>query len=163
MQILQQYQPIFNYTGRYLFLMGGAGTGKSFVMAQRIISDMLKYNKCYWLCTRKLHIDVGRSVFQQVKSVIDKYGLNELFKTNNSTRTICCKLNNSKVQFTGVDDPNRIKSIAEVTHVFHEEADEMDEEDFDLLDTRCRSMNTPFNQIVLAFNPPERTHWIPIR
>jgi hypothetical protein len=44
-----------------------------------------------------------------------------------------------------------------------EEADEMDEEDFDILDTRCRSQNAPFNQLVFAFNPPEKTHWIPKR
>jgi len=158
MRILEQYQPIFNFTGRYIFVLGGAGTGKSFVIAQRIISDLLTNELCFWLCCRKLHIDVGRSVFEQIKAVINKFNLNDLFKINHTDRTIYCKLNKSKVQFTGVDDANRIKSIAEVTNIFLEEADEMDEEDFDLLDTRCRSMNMPYNQMILAFNPPEKTH-----
>ena len=163
MIILPQYEPIFHFKGRYIFLLSGAGTGKSFVMAQRIISDLLSMENCYWLCTRKLHTDVGRSVFEQIKDVVWKFGLEKFFHINKSNRIIQCKLNNSKVAFTGIDDPSKIKSIAETTHIFMEEADEMEEEDFDILDTRCRSLNAPFNQMVLAFNPPEKTHWIPTR
>lgn len=162
-QILAQYEPLFRFKGRYIFLLSGAGTGKSFVMAQRIISDLLTMDNTHWLCTRKYHIDVGRSVFEQVKDVIWRFRLQHYFHINKSNRVISCRLNNSKVQFTGIDDPNKIKSIAEVTHIFLEEADEMDEEDFNILNTRCRSMNTPFNQLILAFNPPEKTHWIPVR
>ena len=163
MQVLEQYKHIFEFKGRYIFLLSGAGTGKSYVMAQRIIADMLTMENCFWLCTRKHHTDVGRSVFLQVKDVIWETGLQKYFNINKSDRTISSKINNSKVQFTGVDDPNKIKSIAEVTHVFMEEADEMSEDDFDILDSRCRSKNTHFNQLVLAFNPPEKTHWIPVR
>ena len=163
MDFLKQYLPVFNYTGRYLFLMSGAGTGKSFVMAQRILSDLLTNDKCFWLCLRKLHVDVGRSVFEQIKEVIDRFNLNSYFKINETNRSIYSRLNRSKAQFTGANDSSRIKSIAEVTNIFIEEADEIDEEDFDLLDTRCRSMNMPYNQLVLAFNPPEKTHWIPRR
>ena len=47
MIILEQYAPIFDFRGRYVFLMGGAGTGKSFVVAQRIIKDLLIYDKCF--------------------------------------------------------------------------------------------------------------------
>ena len=89
--------------------------------------------------------------------------MHDYFRINLTDRSIYSKYNRSKAQFTGVDDANRIKSIAEVTNVFLEEADEMKEEHFDLLDTRCRSMNMPFNQLILAFNPPEKTHWIPVR
>ena len=163
MQILEQYKSIFTFQGRYIFLLSGAGTGKSYVMAQRIVSDLITYDNCHWVCVRKKHIDVARSVFEQVQEIIWRYKLQKYFKVNYTNRTIYSSINRSKVEFTGLDDPNRIKSLSEMCFCFMEEADEDDEEDFNILNTRCRSKNTPFNQMVLAFNPPEELHWIPRR
>lgn len=159
MQILEHFSPIFDFTGRYIFLLPGAGTGKSFTMAQKVILDLLSNENCNYLCVRKYYIDARKSILAQIKDIVWKFKLNKYFKFQGG-HTIECKLNNSRAQFIGVNEPFKIKSIAEITNIFIEEADELDEDNFDILDTRCRSINMPYNQIILAFNPPEKTHWI---
>ena len=65
--------------------------------------------------------------------------------------------------FAGLDDVEKIKSITfengELTHIWCEEATEMNEADINQLKVRLRGGNTK-KQIVLSFNPINIQHWI---
>ena len=163
MQILEQYYKILDSDARYNFLLSGAGTGKSVFICQKIIIDLLNKPSCHWAVFRKRSIDANRSIFPQMVNEIYRNKLHKYFRINQSTKTIFSKLNNSKAQFTGLYDANKLKSIAEVTNAVLEEADEFSEEDFLIIDSRVRSQMSVPNNIWFLFNPPEKEHWIPQR
>lgn len=158
MEILQQYKELWTFKGRYIFLLSGAGTGKSHAVAQRIIHSCLEDKNKHWLCTRKYHSDVSRSVFNDIVSVIEDNNLGKYFSVSGTSRVIKCKKNNSRITCTGVDNPDKIKSISKVTDAFLEEVDEMTENDVDIILSRVRA-GTGNNQIITACNPPEFNHW----
>lgn len=67
--------------------------------------------------------------------------------------------NGSEIFFKGLDDPEKIKSIADVTDIWQEEATELTEEDFDQLVLRVRSPKKD-SQFFLSFNPVSRANWV---
>ena len=62
--------------------------------------------------------------------------------------------------FTGMDDPEKLKSIEGVTGVWMEEATEFTQEDFEQLDLRLRGVTAYHKQITLTLNPISEQHWI---
>lgn len=76
---------------------------------------------------------------------------------------IICKLTGNEVVFKGLDDIEKVKSITfangELTHIWCEEATEMQEADVNQLKVRLRGGKTK-KQIVLSFNPVNIQHWI---
>jgi phage terminase large subunit len=53
----------------------------------------------------------------------------------------------------------KLKSIAGATHILIEEAEEIDEMDFNQLDDSLRTIKGEL-QIIMIFNPPHKDHWI---
>lgn len=60
----------------------------------------------------------------------------------------------------GMDDPEKIKSIAGITSVWCEEATELDEADFNQLELRVRGETKSYKQFIITFNPISDTHWL---
>ena len=63
----------------------------------------------------------------------------------------------------GMDDQEKIKSIAGITSVWCEEATELDELDFNQLELRVRGETATYKQFIITFNPISETHWIKAR
>ena len=63
----------------------------------------------------------------------------------------------------GMDDQEKIKSIAGITSVWCEEATELDELDFNQLELRVRGETSTYKQFIITFNPISETHWIKAR
>jgi phage terminase large subunit len=76
---------------------------------------------------------------------------------------IKCLLTGNEVVFKGLDDIEKVKSITfengELTHIWCEEATEMQEADVNQLKVRLRGGKSK-KQIVLSFNPINIQHWI---
>ena len=68
--------------------------------------------------------------------------------------------NGSRVIFKGMDDSEKIKSIADISDIFCEEVTELEEEDFDQLHLRLRNKRKKNNQVFSAFNPVSKSSWI---
>jgi phage terminase large subunit len=104
-----------------------------------------------------------KSTFPLLKQVISNWNLSEHFKINESDMRIKCLLTGNEVAFAGLDDVEKIKSITfengELTHIWCEEATEMQEADINQLKVRLRGGKTK-KQIVLSFNPINIQHWI---
>ena len=67
--------------------------------------------------------------------------------------------NGSVFLFKGIDDPEKIKSIADITDIVIEEASELTLDDFTQLDIRLRpAEENP--QIYLMFNPVSKVNWV---
>jgi phage terminase large subunit len=146
------------FNGRYLVLLGGAGSGKSYFATQKLIMRAMQ-SKHRFLVLRKVERTIRESVFKLFTSVIIEENLSEIVSINKTDKTIKFK-NGSEIIFAGLDDPEKIKSIAGITGMFMEEATEFSEADFDQLDLRLRGLGMDYKQIIVAFNPIDHRHWL---
>ena len=157
------YLPFLDNTDRYLVFYGGGSSGKSYFIAQRWIYMLIHPSRCNLLVTRQTGDTNRRSTFPLLKQVISHWNLHEHFKVNESDMRIKCLLTGNEVAFAGLDDVEKIKSITfengELTHIWCEEATEMQEADINQLKVRLRGGKSK-KQIVLSFNPINIQHWI---
>ena len=157
------YLPYLDNTDRYLVFYGGGSSGKSYFIAQRWIYMLIHPKRCNLLVTRNTGDTNRTSTFPLLKQVISNWNLSEHFKINESDMRIVCKLTGNEVVFKGLDDIEKVKSITfqngELTHIWCEEATEMQEADINQLKVRLRGGKTK-KQIVLSFNPINIQHWI---
>ena len=136
---------------------GGAGSGKSVFCAQKLLIKALGSRRKV-LVVRKVDRTIKDSVFELITSLLKKWGLWNHCKVNYSTFTIELP-NGSLFLFKGLMDSERIKSIADITDIWVEEATELEQEDYTQLDLRLRAM-APNLQYLISFNPISRAHWI---
>jgi phage terminase large subunit len=153
------FYPLYNNKSRYLVLYGGAGSGKSVFCAQKIIYRMLTEKNHRFLVVRKVANTIRNSAFAEIKTVISTWGLSELFQINKTDMEITCKNGNSII-FCGLDDVEKLKSIAHITGIWIEEASELEQQDFQQLDLRLRGKTANYKQIILSFNPVSILHWL---
>lgn len=157
------YQPFFYNEKRFLVLYGGAGSGKSVFATQKIITRCLMNSGERFLVCRKVARTIKRSVFQLFKDILSLWGLLKKCKVNNTDFSIeipCDDGNTSSIMFAGMDDPEKIKSIAGVTGIWLEEATEFDEKDVDQLNLRLRGESPSYKQIMLTFNPVSERNFL---
>ena len=74
--------------------------------------------------------------------------------------TITYKKNNSQLLFFGLDNIERLKSIAGITGIFIEEASETEKGDILELNRRLRGHTPYYKQIIITFNPISHLHWL---
>lgn len=147
-----------NYNSRFNVFFGGAGSGKSHFVFQKMILKYLKYGNRKCLVVRKVNNTLRDSCFALVKSILSDWQLYEQCKINKTDLTIELP-NGSHFIFKGMDDPEKIKSIANIDDIVVEECTEVDEFDFDQLSLRLRSRN-PYNQVHCMFNPVSKENWV---
>ena len=156
------FVPLFVDQSRYHVAWGGAGSGKSHIVARKWLYRLLKESDVQhkFLIARKVNKTLKRSVFTLFRNIISKWGLYAEFDFNNTDLTITYKSNGSQLMFTGMDDPEKLKSIEGVTGIWMEEATEFTQEDFEQLDLRLRGVTKYPKQITLTLNPISEQHWI---
>ena len=147
-----------DYNKRFEVYYGGAGSGKSVFITQKLLYKYLKYPNRKCLVIRKVQATQRDSCFALFKSIISQWHLYEECKINKTDLTIELP-NGSVFLFKGLDDPERIKSIANIDDIWVEECTEVNDFDFDQLTLRLRSKN-PYNQVFCSFNPVSKSNWV---
>ena len=160
MKIAKVYKSFLDSKNRYAILYGGAGSGKSVVTAQKILIRLMSEEEHKFLVVRKVARTLRESVFALFKELISKLELDNEFKINESNMSIEYLPNKNKIVFFGLDNPEKIKSIAGITGIWIEEATELKKEDLDQLDLRLRGPTKNYKQIIITFNPVSAQHWI---
>ncbi|MDD6174926.1 MAG: PBSX family phage terminase large subunit [Firmicutes bacterium] len=156
------YRPLLDCKKRYLVLYGGAGSGKSYFLAQRYLLRLLSGGHNL-LVVRKVARTNRDSTFALFRQVIAQWQLEEFFSVRESDCRIRCVLNGYSILFAGLDDVEKLKSVTcengVLTDIWIEEASEIAESDFNQLDVRLRG-GTAEKQICLSFNPISANHWL---
>lgn len=137
---------------RFVYLFGGAGSGKSWAIAQYLIVEkMYRQPRVGILALRWTRPSVRTSCLKLVKYWLDQMGLPY---AENKTDTLITAPNGSYIKFDSVDDVEKKKSIEGINYIWIEEATELTERDIMQLNLRCRAAN-PFgiNQLYFSFNP----------
>jgi phage terminase large subunit len=142
---------------------GGAGGGKSVSIARRTILDLMKGERNF-LVVRKVHGTLKDSFYAELKKAAGALGVKKYFKFTKSPLEIVCWKTGRRVLFRGMDDHEKVKSVTVedgiITDVIIEEATELTEADYDLLDTRLRGLCDVSKRITLLFNPIHQEHWL---
>lgn len=144
------------YTNRTEVYYGGAGSGKSVFVAQKIVIKALK-GKRKVLVIRKVARTQKESCFTVIKDVLSSLNILDKCTINKSTLDITLP-NGSVFLFKGMDDSEKIKSIANITDIWIEEATELNLDDFTQLNLRLRA-SVPNLQMILSFNPVSKANW----
>lgn len=159
------YLPYLDCKARMQIFFGGASSGKSkFVVGQRVIYHLLQGGHNYLIC-RQTKTSIRGSVATEVQKVISEWGLDDLFKINKTDGTITA-LNGYQAVFAGLDDVEKLKSIAfkkgVLTDIVVEEATETESKSIKQLMKRQRGKveGDIKKTITLLFNPIFQTHWI---
>lgn len=149
---------LYEYKPRINVYYGGAGSGKSKFVVQKMVIKALNYPNRKILVVRKTTASIRDSIFAEFKGVISDYHIYDKCKINSTLLTIELP-NGSKFLFKGIDDPEKIKSISGIDDIVIEEATDLTLDDFSQLNLRLRSRN-PHNQIHLMFNPVSKANWV---
>lgn len=148
---------LLNYKNRYEVYYGGAGSGKSVFLAQKLIVKACR-SKRKILVVRKYATTLKDSVFQLITDMLKKWQIYSYCKVNLSTYTITLP-NESVFLFKGMDDSEKIKSITDITDIWCEEATELTEDDYTQLDLRLRALAGDL-QLYCSFNPVSKVNYV---
>lgn len=146
-----------DFNKRYEVYYGGAGSGKSYFVAQKLVVKALRDRRKV-LVLRKVGRTVKNSVFQLILDTLDLFQIKDKCKINKTDFSI--ELPNGSVFLcSGLDDPEKIKSIAGLTDAWLEEATEFAQDDFNQIDLRIRDPLAKNQQLILSFNPVSKASW----
>jgi len=140
---------------RNIVLYGGSSSGKSYSVAQ-FLSILTFYEGANHIVMRKVGASIEKTIYTDFKEAIngiDGFANHCRFKQNSILFD-----NGAKIDFSGLDDPEKIKGISSYKRVFLDELSEYDEADFKQIRLRLRGM--PGQQIIAAFNPISEEHWV---
>ncbi len=164
------FRDISRSTARYRIWKGGAGSGKSTEIAIGKIKKLSdpRFKGCNLLCVRKVNATNRDSTFAELKKAARRIFGDMVDRVwqfpdgRNASLYAKCLVTGAEVLFRGCynqDDIEKIKSVTfekgNLTDIWIEEATEITESDFEILDDRLRGQlrDGLFYQIDLSFNP----------
>ena len=161
---------IFNWDYETFLLVGGYGSGKSYQVALKIILKLIE-EKRTCLVVREVFDTLNLSCFSLFIEILDDLGLytsdprefrrgRNRCKVTSTMHPMEIKFHNgSKIVFKGMDKPEKVKSINDVSIVWMEEASEIKYEGFKELQGRIRTPKVSMH-FILSCNPVSRENWI---
>lgn len=156
----QIYDSLFDYEHFVEVWYGGASSGKSHGVVQKVVLKACKKwpypRKILWL--RKVDRTIKDSIFADVLDCLSTWRLLPLCKVNKADRTINLP-NGAVFLFKGMDDPEKIKSIKGLSDVVMEEASEFTLDDYTQLTLRLREPKHRQRQLFCMFNPVSKVNW----
>ena len=148
LQANKSFKEVDRCTKRYIVMKGSAGSGKSVDTAQNYILRLMHDKGRNLLCVRKVDVTNRDSTFAELQSAVfkmfgDRYS--DYWYINESAMKMRCKSNGNEIIFRGVKDDKqreKLKSITfkkgKLTDVWIEEATELTQADFEIIDDRLR-------------------------
>lgn len=137
--------------------MGSAGSAKSYFITQKLIIRALT-EKIKILVCRRYGTTLRNTCFSLFKDILAKWKLTEYVKIRETDFTIRFP-NGSEIIFMGLDEETKLLSLNNIGAIFIEEAYEVPKPIVEQLNLRLRG-NTENQQILMAWNPINRNHWL---
>jgi len=151
---------LWNYRGPEVILAGPADTGKTFGALHKLDGLMWKYKGANAAIVRKTNKSLYGSVCVTYQTkVANMKAINPFGGDKSPERYIYP--NGSVIWLGGMDNPDKVLS-SERDFIFVNQAEELEEGDWETLKTRCngRAGNSPYAQLFGDCNPGGSKHWI---
>lgn len=140
---------------RTILVYGSSSAAKSYSIMQALSIGVLE-NEYNVMAMRKTGADIKDSIYTDFKGFNSK--LSNLIPDTYDIILNEIRIKKSRIRFRGLDDPERIKGIAEFTKINLDELTEYDYADFSQLQKRLRGRKN--QQIIASWNPISGKHWI---
>lgn len=147
---------IDNWDCKFYLLTGGYGSSKSYHVAVKLITKLLK-EKRKALVVREVFDTLRDSCYSLLEEVVEAMGVSEYVKFTQSPMRVKFS-NGSMIIFKGMDKPAKLKSINGVSIVWIEECSEVKYAGFKEILGRLRHP-TLSNHIILSSNPVSKANW----
>lgn len=151
------YPYLLDYSHRWEFWMGSAGSSKSYTITQKLIiracSEQIKILVC-----RRYGTTIRNTVFATFKEILGKWKLTPYVKIRETDFNIKFP-NGSEIIFLGLDDEAKLLSLNNIGTIFIEEAYEVPQNMVEQLNLRMRG-NVANQQLILAWNPISKSSWL---
>lgn len=148
---------IFDYSHRWEFWYGGAGSSKSYSITQKIIIRCCKEKITILVC-RRYGSTLRNTCFSLFKEILEKWKLTQYVKIKETDFSITFP-NGSKIIMMGLDEETKLLSLNNIGTIWIEEAFEVSKDIVEQLNLRMRSQNEN-QQIIMSWNPISKNHWI---
>lgn len=156
------FAPLFQEQARYYLLMGGRGAGRSTAASQYALSRLFAPEFLRGALMRGIHSDIRHSVWRELHDRISEQEVEQnLHITDNEMRV---EYSDNSWQAHGFRQSSsghsaKLKSLASYNTVLIEEAEEIGEQEFRVLDDTLRTTKGDI-KIILCLNTPPKNHWI---
>lgn len=157
---------LFDWNQKFQFLVGGYGSSKSYHVALKIILKLLSEKRTA-LVVREVNDTHKDSTFSLFSEIIEELGLSDdTGKKKVARGKVRAKespygfkfYNGSKIIFRGMDKPEKLKSINNISLIWLEECSEIKYEGFKELIGRLRHPTMKLHMI-LSTNPVGEENW----
>lgn len=143
---------------RLNFMRGGGGSGKSTSLHQFFCIDkFIQGNHLEILIVRKTMTSLRLTAYRKMVDLLKDLLGDKGFEYNKSEAWV--KLGTNLMQFSGLDDSEKIKST-EWDYIFAEELTDFTQDDFSMLNLRLKRSGSGHPQLFGAFNPIDAFHWV---
>ena len=151
------YPMLLDYSHRWEVYMGSAGSAKSYFITQKLIVRACR-EKIKILVCRRTGTTIRNTCFSLFKDILAKWKLTQFVKIRETDFNIQFP-NGSEIIFIGLDEETKLLSLNGIGVIFVEEAYEVPKPIVEQLNLRLRG-STPNQQIIMAFNPINKNHWL---
>lgn len=152
------YPLLFDYTHRFEFYKGSAGSGKSYFITQKLIIRACKEPIKIMVC-RRYGTTIRNTCFALFKEILTKWKLYPGIVKIRETDFNIKFPNGSEIIFTGLDEETKLLSLNDISTIFVEEVYEVSRDILEQLSLRMRGQ-AEGQQIIAAFNPISKNHWL---
>ena len=147
-----------DYSHRWEFWIGSAGSGKSYTIAQKLIlrccNEPIKVLVC-----RRYGTTLRNSCFALFKEILAEWKLTPYVNIKETDMSITFPHNGSQIVMVGLDIEEKLLSIQNISTVWCEEAYEIEKEKVEQLNLRMRGQAAN-QQLILSWNPISKNHWL---
>ncbi|WP_157308793.1 PBSX family phage terminase large subunit [Chitinophaga tropicalis] len=160
------YKPVFTTKARYIHIWGGRAAGRSHFGTSYFLFQITQPGYFRGVFLRHVFSDIRDSLFADFKDRLEESDFNGAdFEINESKMTILYKPTGNTIISKGFRKSSgnrsaKLKSLAGITHVLIEEADENTEGDVNKLDDSIRTDKIENIQVIFLYNPPSKNHWL---
>lgn len=148
---------LFDYSHRWEVYMGSAGSAKSYFITQKLIIRACREPIKILVC-RRTATTIRNTCFSLFKDILTKWQILPYIKIRETDFNIKFP-NGSEIIFIGLDEETKLLSLNNIGCIFIEEAFEVPKNIIEQLNLRLRG-STPNQQILMAFNPISKNHWL---
>lgn len=157
-QFIPKFLPyIYDYSERWQFWCGSAGSGKSYTIAQKIIIRCCREPIKVLVC-RRYATTLRNSCFSLFKEILSKWQLTKYVKIKETDMSITFP-NGSQIIMTGLDEETKLLSLTNISSIWVEEAFEVEKPKIEQLNLRMRGQASN-QQIFLSWNPISKNSWL---
>ena len=148
---------LLDYSHRWEFYCGSAGSGKSYTIAQKLIirccSEPIRVLVC-----RRYGTTLRNSCFSLFKEVLSKWQIIQYVKIRDTDMSITFP-NGSQIIMIGLDTEEKLLSLNDISTIWIEEAYEVEKSKIEQLNLRMRGAAIN-QQLLLSWNPISKSSWL---